>query len=114
MPLKALLLLAFALAYASLRYVVFGGVAASHLPAFIANKALSLAAVLALVPAASARWSGNAQALRGWEWLAGSAATLHVLLSLGLMSAASYPPLFVEGRPNLTGELVLLTGALAA
>ena len=114
MSIRLILVVTLAFAYAALRYVGFGDVAAAHLPAFVANKALSLTAVLALVPAALARRRGDGLGARGWEWLAGAAAALHVLLSLGLMSAATYPPLYAEQRLNLAGELVLVSGALAA
>jgi len=114
MPLKVLLLVALSFGYAALRYVVFGDVTASHLPAFVANKALALTAALALLPAALARHRGNGLAARGWEWTAGASALLHVLLSLAQITPASYPTLFEGARANLSGELVILSGVLAA
>jgi hypothetical protein len=114
MPLRIVLLLIACFAYATLRYVVFGDVTAAHLPAFVTNKALALAAAVALFPAALARHRGDGLGARGWEWLAGAGALLHVLLSLAQLAPAVYPPLFADGRLNLTGELVVLSGVLAA
>lgn len=109
-----LLLVALSFGYAAVRYVVVGDVAAAHLPAFVANKGLALASALALLPAAWARRRGDGLTARGWEWLAGAGAFLHILLSLAQIAPATYPPLFEGARLNLAGELVMLSGALAA
>lgn len=110
-------------AYAILRYNIIRGVAWEHLPMFISNKAISLAAVffiaLSYILGPLARfWPKRIVPLlttrRFFGLLGFGLAALHGLLSLLLFTSANYPRLFSsDGTLNLTGELSMLFGVIA-
>lgn len=116
------LVFAGALAYVVVRYHVFKGVEWIHLPLYVMNKAVSLAAV-ALVASSYlvARWApvladepGKRVVLARFLGLSGFAlAAAHVVMSLALLSPAYYEKLFGAGQMNLTGELSILFGLAA-
>ena len=126
MPLLILLL---CFTYAACRYVVFGDIAVDQLPAFIANKAFAftIAALLlmAAIKARSESYGTNNDATNSssvinsasvinygrWAW---QLLILHGLMSSVLFSAQHYPKFFDQGIANLTGQLVILAGVLAA
>ena len=117
------LLLGVPMTYAIVRYHVFSGVDWSHLPLFIANKGISLAAIFFI---ATSYLIGKA--LHVYEddsrkrlilvkfcgLIGFSLASMHTLMSLLLIDPAYYPKFFLEtGRMNLTGELTLVFGVMS-
>ena len=101
-------------AYAVVRYVGFGHVALAHVPAYVLNKAICVTAVEALLMASVASARAKADEARFWASAGTQLIFVHVLLSLGLLSSKGYYPALFEGaRMSLTGELVLLLGAVA-
>jgi DMSO/TMAO reductase YedYZ heme-binding membrane subunit len=111
------------LAYAVLRYHLVGDVEWRHLPLFILNKAISMAAVLFIASSylvgTVIRWHDHDRALRlvviKFCGLMGFfLAALHVFFSLSLLSPAYYGKYFDSvGRLNLTGELAMAAGGVA-
>lgn len=100
-----------AMVYAMLRYIVFGDVSASQLPLYIANKAISLAALVLLCAASLARTHRDRKTL-GLTAIA--LAGVHVLASFAMLTPAYYGKLFVgSGRLSWPGELSMLAGAAA-
>ncbi len=96
--------------YATLRYHVFGGVAWQHLPVFTTNKAVSFASLALLAAAYLAREGG----LRLRYGLSGfGLALLHVLMTLPIFNAQTYPKLYAANALNLSGELAVLAGCLS-
>lgn len=118
-----LIIVGISLSYAILRYNVFAGVTWSHLPLFINNKAISLAAVIFIGASyligkfgtCLPFHPGNLKILIEFSGLAGfSLAALHSLISLLLFTPAYYPKFFFEDESmNLTGELSMLFGVLS-
>ncbi len=107
-----LALLALGLAYAVVRYVVFGTGAPTGM-ATLLNKALCIYATGALVALGLRR-------ARGLDWRSGPwvsglrvSVLLHVLLSLFLLSPAYYAKLYVGPHFTWLAELALLSGAAA-
>jgi hypothetical protein len=100
--------------YAVIRYAGFGGVAPIHIPGLLVNKGFCLAACLALAFSATALFRSRMDQFLYWGRAAGQLAFVHVLLALALLSKGNYPKFFAGEQMNLTGEVVLLTGALAA
>lgn len=110
------------LLYAIIRYNVFSGVAWTHLPLYIVNKSAALAGVIliGLAYAVGKLFGGPAgtepvRAKAKYLGLAGfSMITVHVLMSMVLLSPANYGKFFeASGKFNLTGELTFLFGVLA-
>jgi len=110
-------------AYTIIRYNVFGGVGAEHIPLYIANKAIALAAAILIgisfIIGPFARFWPRIFVprlpLRKHFGLLGfGLAALHVLLSLIIFDPAYFPKFFAEGG-KLTGqaELSMLFGGLA-
>jgi DMSO/TMAO reductase YedYZ heme-binding membrane subunit len=98
------------LAYAVVRYNVLQSVAWSNLPLFIGNKAVSFAGILLI----TLSYLTRAQEAGRFFGLAGfAAALLHTVMSFPLLSPPYYPTMYAGGRFNLSGELLLLTGALS-
>ena len=117
------LLFGLPLTYAIVRYHVFGGVEWTYFPLFIANKAISLAAVVFI---ATSYLIGKI--IRVYEddpahrlvlikfcgLIGFSLAAIHAFMSLLLFTPAYYPKMFEEaGRLHLTGELSMLFGVLS-
>ncbi len=113
-----------ALAYAIVRYHLFGGVEWSHLPAYVMNKSVSLAAIAFLCCSyLTGKWINaypndvsRRRSLAKFLGLTGLYfAGVHILLTLALLSPLNYPKFFLAdgGKMNLTGELAILFGALA-
>lgn len=101
------------LTYAAVRYLVVGSVPISHAPAFVLNKAVSLAGILLLAGGALQRLRGidASRSFEGAGWLI----TLHLLLTFPLMAAGSYPSLLESGgHLNAWGQGMVLAGALGA
>jgi DMSO/TMAO reductase YedYZ heme-binding membrane subunit len=114
----------FALAYAVIRYHFAGEVPWRHFPLFILNKATSLAAVIFIACSYLVgkifRWHDHDKALRlvviKFCGLMGFfLAAVHAFFSLCLLSPAYYGKYFDDGgRLNLTGEIGMTVGVLAA
>ena len=102
------------LAYATLRYNVFKGVAWSDWPVFALNKALALSSLLLLV----------AWVLRGRRGASGSQSALlaaasrtllaHIVLSLVLLTPVYFPASFAGGRLTWQAGTAVLLGVAAA
>lgn len=101
------------LIYATLRYTVFKGTPLDNLPVFVLNKAVSMTALfmLGLSVLSSVNETRRQSGMMG---LALSA--LHVLLSQAILAPGYFQKLYLtRGEAasfSLTGELVVLTGAL--
>lgn len=110
-------------AYAILRYHVAGDVAWRHFPAFILNKATSLAAVIFIgasyLIGKTIRWYDHDKRLRlvviKFCGLMGfSLAAIHAVLALSIWTPAYFAKYFDDiGRLNLQGELAMASGVVA-
>lgn len=119
----SLIVAGLAVAYAVLRYHVFGGVEWSELPLFVSNKGLSLASVLlfALAYLANRRMPSQPAARQRRRRLARDAGlsgfwlmTLHVAVSLAILDARHYPALIDAGGFTAAGVVCIVMGAGAA
>ena len=109
-------------AYASTRYVVFGPIAAAHIPLYVLNKSFAwtsivlLALALGLGPAARL-WPALVPHLwrRRWWGLVGFAlATVHVVVSLAILNYGYYRLMFRQAFEfTPLAEAAMLAGALA-
>ncbi len=118
-----LLLLGIALSYAVIRYHIFASVDWTHLPLFILNKALALAAVFfismsyvvgKLIKTYSNDPPKQLILVKFCGLMGFSMAALHALMALLLFSPDYYPKFFdITGRLNITGELSMLFGILS-
>ena len=99
--------------YATLRYNVFGGVAWSDWPVYVLNKILALSSLLLLAIALGRNRLVIGQSRSGLLAMAGICASMHVILSLALLSPNYYGNLFVQGRLTAPAGLSLVAGALA-
>ncbi|MEM9416293.1 MAG: hypothetical protein AAGA29_12575 [Planctomycetota bacterium] len=115
-------LFATCLAYAVVRYIVFGDVLPAQLPVFITNKALSLAGLTLIVLAVGARpiaaalpvasWLRDDRRTLGMVGLAFSA--VHTVLSLMLLGPAYFGKFYSPtGQMTAVGEWAMLLGASA-
>lgn len=102
------------LAYAVIRYNLFGNVSLEQLPSYILNKALAFSAAATLAVSAAGYARRNQLMLQSWAKVSLGFAMAHILLSVGLWSRDYFPKLFGPHRMNLAGELTLLFGVLAA
>ncbi len=121
MPIAAAVL-ATVFAYAALRYVVLGTVAASQLPLYILDKAVAVAAIvlvaiaLAIGPAvrlglAPRRWIALRKSIGGQAFLLAAA---HALISVALLSPRYHAKLHdASGWLTATGGVVVLAGVIA-
>jgi hypothetical protein len=103
----------FTLVYAVIRYAGFGHVALIHLPVYIMNKAICMTAVESLLMASLGFMRAEKDKVRFWTSAASQLVFIHVFLSLGILSKGYYLNFFDGDKMSLTGELVLLMGALA-
>lgn len=108
---RAAVLLGLALGYATLRYNVLKGVPWSDWPAYTANKALGVGALLSM---AAAIFRLRQPARSGTPFLiwAGALALTHSLLSFALLDPVYYPRLFESGKLTSIAGLSLTLGAL--
>jgi hypothetical protein len=103
----------FTFAYAVIRYAGFGHVALIHLPVYIMNKAICMTGVEAMFMAALCLMREEKDAARFWTNACTQLVFVHIFLSLGILSKGYYVNFFDGDKMSLTGELVLLSGALA-
>lgn len=110
-------------AYSIVRYHIAGDVAWRHFPAFILNKATSLAAVFFIAASyligKTIRWYDHDKRLRlvviKFCGLMGfSLAAIHAVLALSIWTPAYFAKYFDDvGRLNLQGELAMASGVVA-
>jgi DMSO/TMAO reductase YedYZ heme-binding membrane subunit len=110
-------------AYAVIRYHIAGDVAWRHFPAFILNKATSLAAVIFVAASyligKTIRWYDDDKRLRlvviKFCGLMGfSLAAIHAVLALSIWTPAYFAKYFDDlGRLNLQGEIAMATGVVS-
>ena len=112
MPRTTAAILALTLAYAIIRYNVFGGVDLVQIPVYITNKAVSWSAVIFLALAAWHYQKQQKEASRWWGRASMHCVFLHLLLSLAVFMQPYYPKFFGPERLSLEGELLLLFGVL--
>lgn len=103
----------FTLAYAVIRYAGFGHVSLIHVPVYIMNKAISMTAAEALFMAALGVMRSEKDTVSFWTKVCSHLIFVHVLLSLGILSKGYFASFFDGDKMSLTGEVVLLMGALA-
>ncbi|WP_221793883.1 hypothetical protein [Aquisediminimonas sediminicola] len=105
---------ALSLAYATVRYHLFKGVAWADWPTYTVNKAFAVSA-LALIVAGLAPVLRHHRRMSGPHLrLAGGAIIMHAMLSLLLLDPAYYPKFFDGDKLTLSAGLALLFGAIAA
>lgn len=114
MPIQILAILAICSIYTVLRYIVFGPETIVQIPAFLFNKAISLASVCFLTMAAYYHATGYSERLKQWGTAALHCAYLHIVISVAIISRAYYPKFFGDDKMNLVGEMTIGFGALAA
>jgi len=108
----AVVVLASAAVYATLRYNVFKGVPWSDWPGYIADKVIAVAALLLVALAGWRKFRGRGSTVVLMAW-AGVLVIGHVVLSLGLFPGGYFDKFMTGGRATATGGMSLLTGALA-
>jgi hypothetical protein len=78
------------------------------------NKSISMTAVEALFMAALGVMRSEKDTVRFWINACSQLVFIHILLSLGILSKGYFASYFEGDKMSLTGEVVLLMGALAA
>ena len=110
------------LIYAGIRYHVVEGVALTHAPLYILNKAISLGGLAFLAisylvgKVAGLRWDDRRIQLVVIKFcglMGFSLIVAHVLMSLALLDPAYYAKFYAGAKFNLTGELSLSLGVFA-
>ena len=101
------------LAYATVRYNLFQGVAWSDWPLFILNKACSAASILLLLLSAVYKRRGLAQAAAELLGDSFTLALLHVGFSYAILSPAYFQGLFAGPKLTVAGNLCILAGVSA-
>ena len=109
--------------YAIFRYHIFGGVDWGHFPLYIANKAISLAAVVfiamsymigKLFKVYDSDPDKRLILIKFCGLMGFSLAAIHALMALLLFTPEYYPKMYaVGGKLNLTGELSMAFGVLS-
>lgn len=118
------ILFAACIAYAFVRYVAFAPANLPHVPVFVVNKGVSMAAALCFALAFWQQWRRVRGAAGGVEPVAWFRAGLfgavaHVPMSLAILRPGYFKEFFLAdpaagGRMTFNGEAVLLFGALTA
>jgi hypothetical protein len=109
-----LVALAVAFVYAFVRYVVFKGVPLAHVPLYVTDKAIAVAALFAFSRAIASLEpeTRRASARRGLVL-----STIHVVASLPLLTPGYLPRLFSDPHAstgfNFTGESTIVLGVLS-
>jgi hypothetical protein len=100
--------------YATARYNIFKGVPWNDWPTYTLNKALGLSALLLLVFSVIRKRSAEGHSNGRTLGMASVFASMHVLLSLTLLSPAYYETLFLRGKLTGAAGLSMVLGAAAA
>lgn len=113
---KVIILFAVCAAYTVFRYLVFGPKSPENIPLYLANKAISMTSVLALLFAAIAYYRKIPAMSRAWGKVSLHSAALHIMMSVPLINPYYYPSYYNWGveKMNHVGELVMLFGILGA
>lgn len=112
--------------YAVIRYVAFAPDYLRHLPAFVANKGISMAAALCFAAgflAALRTIRGGTTRVEPATWFRAGVfgAVCHIPISLAILRPSYFPEFFhaadegaATGRLSFAGEMVFLSGGLTA
>jgi hypothetical protein len=100
--------------YATARYNLFKGVPWSDWPLYTMNKAFALSALTLLTISVMRQRSIPARTNASTLFMANFFATIHIVLSLMLLSPAYYEKLFLQGKFTATASLAMMLGALIA
>jgi hypothetical protein len=116
---KIVLLFILAMAYSAIRYVGFAPANLEHLPVFVLNKGISMAAAFCFTFAFWQQWRrmrGTVTRVDPATWFRAGifGVVIHVLLSLAILRPSYFPEFFADDRLSFNGELIFLLGALAA
>ncbi len=103
-----------ALAYAIVRYGVFGTVPLAQWPSYIANKAIAVFAVTTLALSAYNYLKGRYRCSKAQGRLVWHAALIHSAMSLALLSEDYYPAFFATKGMNGNGELAIVFGVFCS
>jgi hypothetical protein len=108
-----------ALAYAVLRYVAFAPRNLDHLPVFVLNKGVSMAAALCFVVGFREQWRrarGKPDGTDPWVWFRAGVfgAVAHIPLSVAILRPGYFGEFFSGDRLSFNGEAVVLFGGLTA
>lgn len=107
------------LGYAVLRYNVFKGVPWNELPGYVTNKAIAWTSLISvclsylpgLLHKLGVNWAAGMLPLRKYLGTYGFAlAAVHIVLTLSMLTAETYPSLFTGNTINEKGEYVILFG----
>ncbi len=110
-PAKILLLFfIISLAYAVVRYQIFGGVSWDQLPLFVMNKVFALTIILLLFYKIRYAKALSAERKEWYSWAIGGLVSGHVLISLSLLSPEYYASFFNTGKMHFKNELSILFG----
>jgi hypothetical protein len=109
-----LMTLLFTSLYVVIRQAMFGTVSLIHMPVYLMNKGISMTAAVSLFMASLCHMRREMDGLRFWTNACSKSIFIHILLSLSILSKAYFHGFFSDDKMNLTGEVVLLSGALAA
>ncbi len=102
----------FSLAYAILRYNIFGNVKWEDLPLYVTNKALSLTVVLLLLLSLFGKNKTHFAGIKFWKTIF-LITTLHAFISFKLLGPEYYNKFYLENELNITGYLTLFFGIVA-
>ncbi len=110
---KLLIVLLITTIYTIIRYVVFGNVDLIHLPIYLLNKSVSMAATIYILFASISYAKGRFKEVKYWGRISWYSVILHILFSFSILSSSYYPKFFGAEKMNLIGELTILFGAVA-
>ena len=114
MILKLITVFICSILYAVVRYVIFGNISLVHMPVYLLNKSISLSSVIFLFCTALSYFKNHKYKTRYWGAASFHSACIHILLSLTILTSGYYPKFFGPEKMNLTGEVTMLFGVLAA
>ncbi len=100
--------------YATVRYNVFGNFPWTDWPMFIVNKAISFTMTVLLFYATMNYYSTKTDLFEKWLSFIKKLSTLHILLSLVLLSQQYYPKILEQNKFSFFGNMMLLSGSFAA
>lgn len=104
----------FSVIYAVVRYVVFVPKYVDHIPSFILNKAVGMAASFFLVWAFWSKFRGKLENADAYFRATFIAVVIHIPLSLVLLKPGYFPEFFLDdGMLKFWGEMVILCGGLS-
>lgn len=108
-----------ALVYAVVRYVVFAPKNLDHLPVFVVNKGVSMAAALCFVAGFWAQWRRSRGKSNGTDpgtWFRAGVfgAVAHIPMSLAILRPDYFAEFFAGNRLSFNGEAIVLFGGLTA